>query len=464
MASKTLTPVGIPVPEHKPATLPPLENKTLSKVAQEMANEHYDRSATQHRAPQRKPQQRDPEPVSVETKEADPQTAPKGDGRLPSITPDGGEHSPIRIRSVSPSSPLVDPEDLEIAPFQAFEEAGLDHLQRLWEEHEAAMDKTGENFVEQFEKTHTATLQAMARIKDFDLKAVLAQMQEHALAVRSLVMNNYQYTRHLEGNFASTLYGTAKETYEVGIRTLLDRTNSHHRDKMRAIRLSNGEQLQRERVGAREEQKAALKQQHAAVRQALQEKFDADRDVILGEKGQVELQAEELRGKLENDVHEISMLKQEIASQSKELKLSRAWKVKAEQEKERAEALAKEKTSMTAAHEKMVAQMDQNARLEMTRRDREIERLRNTVMQMEAELKDFHNDPNITHIRVDRNVEGGKDSKGRASVSIGAGEMGGRGTRIKSTSNQPGQTKAFRTGRSSKVDTSSSKGAPSPVP
>jgi hypothetical protein len=44
----------------------------------------------------------------------------------------------------------------------------------------------------------------------------------------------------------------------VGIQMLLERTNRWNKNKMRASKMFNDEQLQRERVGSREEQKAAL--------------------------------------------------------------------------------------------------------------------------------------------------------------------------------------------------------------
>lgn len=100
---------------------------------------------------------------------------------------------------------------------RTFDGMALAELQRMWETHARAMDGTGKEFVERVEVLHTNLLQAAGRIKDFDLKAMLKLVQEHAMSVRGLVLESYKARRDLERDLSSGLYATAKGAYEHGV-------------------------------------------------------------------------------------------------------------------------------------------------------------------------------------------------------------------------------------------------------
>eukprot|EP00854_Cymbomonas_tetramitiformis_P006137 gene6137-7362_t len=165
----------------------------------------------------------------------------------------------------------------------------------LWEAHEVAMDTAGEKFVETMERVHTATLQNMSRIQEFDLKQVLSEMQQHSQSVRHLVMENFQGTREMEGQFAMTLFNTARQTYERGLNDLYETTTKHYRERMRVMKLANDQLVARERLAGRDEQKNVLKQQESLLQFTLEEKFDEERMMMQGLHSGVQARNDELR-------------------------------------------------------------------------------------------------------------------------------------------------------------------------
>eukprot|EP00242_Pyramimonas_sp_CCMP2087_P010108 CAMPEP_0198205956 /NCGR_PEP_ID=MMETSP1445-20131203/9482_1 /TAXON_ID=36898 /ORGANISM="Pyramimonas sp., Strain CCMP2087" /LENGTH=439 /DNA_ID=CAMNT_0043878453 /DNA_START=394 /DNA_END=1709 /DNA_ORIENTATION=+ len=271
----------------------------------------------------------------------------------------------------------------------ALDHAGLGRLEDIFQEHSVRMDTTGERFVEAFEKVHTVTMQNLAKMKTFDLKVLLAEMQTHAHLVRTLVLENYEHTRSLEVHFAGNLHHTAKEIYQVGIQMLLERTNRWNKNKMRASKMFNDEQLQRERVGSREEQKAALTRLTADLTKTLKDNFDSELARKEGIKGQMEYQLAGLTDLQRQTQEALDHSRNEIKKRDKDLLGALTWRAKYDDECTMSADLAREVSNQKAQFEAKAAQSDQITRMETARRDREIERFRGLVHTLEAEVRDL---------------------------------------------------------------------------
>lgn len=384
-------------------SLPPLQSKVLSKVATDMAHEQIEKVSEKKRSlASSQNRSRETEAAAESASVQAEEEAERPSSRLPSLNPTPEP----RFRSFTPGSHL-EPEEDDFPVAQGFEDTGLERLQGLWEAHEVAMDTAGEKFVETMERVHTATLQNMSRIQEFDLKQVLSEMQQHAQSVRHLVMENFQGTREMEGQFAMNLFNTARQTYERGLNDLYEKTTKHYRERMRVMKLANDQLVARERLAGRDEQKNVLKQQESLLQFTLEEKFDEERMMMQELHAGVQTRNDELHKVIEDREHDIIKLKQEVLTVQKDLKLARAWKVKYEQEKERNENITKAGQDTQTAYAAKVASLEQTLRMETQRRDRELDRLRKHVIDLEGELKELKTDANIAYIRQDiPNVKG----------------------------------------------------------
>eukprot|EP00217_Crustomastix_stigmatica_P014465 CAMPEP_0183798666 /NCGR_PEP_ID=MMETSP0803_2-20130417/19457_1 /TAXON_ID=195967 /ORGANISM="Crustomastix stigmata, Strain CCMP3273" /LENGTH=403 /DNA_ID=CAMNT_0026043355 /DNA_START=63 /DNA_END=1274 /DNA_ORIENTATION=- len=288
---------------------------------------------------------------------------------------------------------------------RAYDTLALQRLQQRWENHATEMDRSGQEFCDSLEALHTNLMTRAARVRNFDLKEILGMVQEHAMAARGLVLANYRNSRRLDGSLATDLYVMSKEAYETGLDQQLSRVARRHRDRVRHLSEENHAALEHNRQGAAVRERDLLLRQKQDITKELQREFAVERGALEASLTEAKERDTMLSKALSDAKHEGDLLKREIAVVRKELKLASTWKMRYEQAEARYDILVEETKQQVKVAEAKVQQMQDNMQLECGRRDKELERLRNTEMRLETELRDYKGDANIAYIRNDAKIE-----------------------------------------------------------